>query len=408
LHDGNWRQGLFFKGRTPQIHGTGVMTHNRFESVDPVNRAAALAPVLRERAALGENLRRLPDETAADLVASRLLRLCQPARYGGAERGLDEFCEMLMVLGRGDGAQAWVASVYGAMAYQTALFEDQAQQDVWAKDPSVLIAGSLVPVGNRVEKIGDGYRLSGKWPFNSGAHHADWLILGDMADIGTGKREHAYFLVPAKQYRIEDDWFALGLSGTGSSTVTLDNVFVPEHRVLSNRAINEGNAPGSRVNPFPLYRMPLFGYLQLVLASVPIGVAAGMVEDFKAYIHGKTDGPAPAAGVELLHQRLADAAAASHAAMLLVREAARRVMTKLGSGANLNEADAGLAMRDSGYALRLAKQAASTIFEATGAHGLYLNNAIQRGYRDIHAAGNHGSLNWERSALRFAQTTLKS
>jgi 3-hydroxy-9,10-secoandrosta-1,3,5(10)-triene-9,17-dione monooxygenase len=383
------------------------MQHERLDAAAALKRAAALAPALRERAALGDKLRRLPDQTAEDLVASNLLRLCQPARFGGGEQGLDVLCEVLMALGRGDGAQAWVASVYGAMAYQTALFEDQAQHDVWDNDPGVPIAGSLVPVGNRVEKVDGGYRLSGKWPFNSGAHHAGWLILGDMADDGAGKPEHAYFLVPAGDYRIEDDWFAVGLSGTGSSTVTLDNIFVPAHRMLLNRDMNEGHAPGSRINTFPLYRMPLFGYLQLVLASVPAGVAAGMVDEFKAYIRGKRGGSAPVAGIDLLHARLAEAAAGSHAATLLLREGARRVMAKLTGGNRLDEADAGLAMRDSGYALRLAKHATTLIFEATGAHGLYLSNAIQRGYRDVHAAGNHGSLNWERSALRYAQTTLK-
>ncbi len=383
------------------------MRQERLDSTETLKRAVALAPTLREHAPRGDQLRRLPDQTAEDMVASALLRLCQPARFGGSEQGIDVLCEALIELGRGDGSQAWVASVYGAMAYQTALFEDEAQHDVWDGNPDAIIAGSLVPVGNRVEKVEGGHRLSGRWPFNSGVHHAHWLILGDIADVGTGKPEHAYFLLPASDYRIDDDWFAVGLAGTGSSTVVLDNVFVPSHRKLLNRDMNEGKAPGARVNTFPLYRMPLFGYLQLVLASVPVGVAAGMVDDFKTLLRAKSGGPAPVAGIDLLYARLADAAAGSHAAILLVREAVRRVMKKLTDGGKLDDADAGLAMRDSGYALKLAKLAATQIFEATGAHGLFLSNPIQRGYRDIHAAGNHGSLNWERSALRYAQTAMK-
>lgn len=375
---------------------------------DATIRAAALVPILRERAAQGDRLRRLPDETAADLVASRLLRLCQPARFGGGEQGIDVLCETLIELGRGDGSQAWIASVYGAMAYQAALFEDKAQHEVWDGNPDAIIAGSLVPVGNRIEKVEGGHRLSGRWPFNSGVHHAHWLILGDMADVGIGKPAHAYFLVPARDYRIEDDWFAVGLSGTGSSTVVLDKVFVPSHRLLLNQDMNEGKAPGTRVNSHPLYRMPLFGYLQLGLASVPVGVAVGMVDDFKAFLRAKGGGPLPVAGIDLLYSRLADAAAESHAATLLVREAAGRVMKKLAEGGKLDDTDAGLAMRDTGYALKLAKRAATSIFEATGAHGLYLSNAIQRGYRDIHAAGNHGSLNWERCVLRYGQSAMKA
>ena len=94
--------------------------------------------------------------------------------------------------------------------------------------------------------------------------------------------------------------------GTGSSTVVLDNVHVPPHLLLLNREMNEGKAPGTGVNSHPLYRMPLFGYLQLVLPSVPVGVAAGMVDDFKAFL---SNGPAPVAGIDLLYARLAYAAA---------------------------------------------------------------------------------------------------
>ena len=73
--------------------------------------------------------------------------------------------------------------------------------------------------------------------------------------------------------------------------------------------MNEGKAPGTGVNSHPLYRMPLFGYLQLVLPSVPVGVAAGMVDDFKAFLRTKSNGPAPVAGIDLLYARLAYAAA---------------------------------------------------------------------------------------------------
>jgi alkylation response protein AidB-like acyl-CoA dehydrogenase len=380
------------------------------ECVDPpeaLRRAGALIPVLRERAALGEKLRRVPDQAIEDMVASKLLRLCQPARFGGSELGWDALCGTLIEMGRGDGSQAWVASVYAAMAYQTALFEDEAQHDVWDGDPDVLIAGSLVPVGNRTEKVASGYRLTGKWPFTSGVHHARWVILGEMGDSGEGKREHLYFLVPSNDLRIDDDWFAVGLSGTGSSTVVLENVFVPAYRMMLNGDVSEGRAPGARLNSYPLYRMPLFGFAQLALASVPVGVAAGMVEDFKVFIRAKSSGPAPASGSDLLQARLSEAAAETRAATLLVVEAARTVMKRLADGARLMDADAAVTLRDSGYALRLAKRAATRIFEATGAHGLYLDSAIQRGFRDVYAAGNHGSLTWERSALRYAQSALK-
>jgi alkylation response protein AidB-like acyl-CoA dehydrogenase len=381
-------------------------THsNLLDRTEIIRRAAAMAPSLRERAPQGDQLRRLPDQTLADFAESKVLRVCRPARFGGSELGWDALCETIIELGRGDGAQAWVASVYGAMDYMAALFEDEAQHDIWDRDLDVVVAGSLVPVGNKVERVDGGFRLTGKWPFASGAHHAGWFIIGEFGDPGNGTREHLYFLVPAKDLRIADDWHTVGMVGTGSATVVLDNAFVPAYRAMLNRDMAEGKAPGTKVNTAPVFRMPLFGYAQQTLASAPIGVVIGMVEDFKAYIRSKS-GPAPVLGIELLHERLSEAAAEIRAATLLLLDTARANMAKLAEGKLLGDADAAVSMRDSGYAMLLAKRAATTIFEATGAHGLYLHAPIQRAFRDVYASANHGSLTWGRSALRYAQSAL--
>jgi alkylation response protein AidB-like acyl-CoA dehydrogenase len=379
--------------------------HDRSEIM---KRAAGLAPALRERATACEKLRRVPEATIAGLVDVRLARVCQPARFGGSEQPWDALCEMAIELGRGDGSQGWVAAVYAAMAQMTALFGDEAQHEVWSIDPNTLVAGSLVPVGNRVEKIDGGYRLSGKWPFASGVHHARWTIVGELGDDGDGKREHIYFLVPVSDYRIDDDWFAIGMAGTGSASVMLDDVFVPAYRAVLNRDVALGKAPGAGVNTAPVYRMPLFGFAQLALAAAPIGVAAGMVDDFASFVRKKGGGSPPAPGLDLLRARLGEAAAETRAATLLLMGAARATMARLVDGATLGEVDAAVTLHDSAYALKLVKQASVRIFEATGGHGLDLGSFIQRGFRDVHAAANHGSLGWDRFALRYATVVLQA
>jgi alkylation response protein AidB-like acyl-CoA dehydrogenase len=381
------------------------------------NVAEKLRPALRDRGAEGERLRRVPDRTIDDLVGSKLLRICQPARFGGAEKTWDALIDMGLALGPGDASQAWVAVVYAAMAQMTALFEDEAQHDVWDKNPDALIAGSLVPAGNRADKVDGGYRLSGKWQFASGVHHAGWTIVGEMADVGEGKRdegqrEHLYWLVPAADYRIDDDWHTAGLAGTGSAAVVLDEVFVPGHRTLFNRDVAIGQSPGTRVNRAPLYRMPLFGFAQQCLASVPIGAACGMVDDFRNHIRGRIARPpagtaaAPAAGLDLLRSRLAESAAGTRAATLLLQDAARAVMRRLESGAALDESDAAQSMLNSGYGVMLSKRAATLMFEASGGQGLFLASPMQRAFRDVHAAANHASLGWDRSVLRYGQFAL--
>jgi alkylation response protein AidB-like acyl-CoA dehydrogenase len=368
-------------------------------------RARRLVPVLRERAPRGETLRRMPDETVADLIDSQLLRLCQPARFGGSELGWDVLCEASIELGQGDGSQAWVANIYGEHPMFVALFEDEAQHEVWDGDANALICASIIPPRNRIEPVSGGFRLGGRWSFASGVHHAAWIILGDLV-AGDGA-DHRLFLVPRADYQIDDDWHTVGMLGTGSASVVVD-AFVPAHRVVAMRDITAGKAPGARVNRAPLYRMPLLGFAQLALAAVPIGIAIGMIEDFRRFIADRSSGATPPAGTELLHERFAEAAAETQAAKLLVMDAARKNTALLEAGEPLGEGDAARTMRDGGYAVTLARRAAMHLFEVTGGRGLYLTAPLQRGFRDVLGASAHGSLGWQRNALRYAQYALSA
>jgi len=362
-----------------------------------LRRAAALVPRLRERAAAGETLRRLPDETAAELIESGLLRICQPARFGGSELDWAAVCEVSLALARGDCSQAWVANVYAEHAYLIALFADEAQQEVWGPSADTLVAASIVPHHNRMEPVSGGWRLSGRWPFASGLHHASWVVVANVAEGEDGRPDHLNFLIPAPDYAIDDDWYTMGMAGTGSATIVLDDVFVPDHRAVANSDIVAGNAPGAALNTAPLYRMPFLGFAQLALCSVPVGTALGMVEDFAAAI-----GFGP--GSEIAAERLSEAAAETRAATLLLLDSARRNMARLAAGGKLGEADAALTMRDSAYAMILARRAAARLFGMSGGRGQYLTAPIQRAFRDVQTCASHGSLNWPRSALRYARS----
>jgi alkylation response protein AidB-like acyl-CoA dehydrogenase len=366
-------------------------------------RSRGLVAVLRERALRGETLRRMPDETVADLINSQLLRLCQPARFGGSELGWDVLCESSIQLGQGDGSQAWVANIYGEHAMFLALFEDEVQHEVWDADANALICASIIPPRNKVEPATGGFHLGGRWSFASGVHHAAWIILGDF--VAGDVADHRLFLVPRADYKIDDDWRTVGMLGTGSASVVVD-AFVPAHRVVTMREITAGRAPGARINTAPLYRMPLLGFAQLALAAVPVGIAIGMIEDFRSFITDRSTGAALPMGTELLHERFAEAAAETRAAELLVMDAARTNAALLDAGTPLGEEDAARTMRDGGYAVTLVRRAAMHLFEVTGGRGLYLAAPLQRGFRDVLGASAHGSLGWQRNALRYAQYAL--
>ena len=108
---------------------------------------------------------------------------------------------------------------------------EQAQIDVWGDDPLAVVASSLAPRAAATRTTG-GWRLSGNYSFSSGCDYAQWAVigafLGEMGDM----RHAAYLLVPLGDVEIVDDWHVLGLRGTGSKSLVLHDVFVPEHRTL--------------------------------------------------------------------------------------------------------------------------------------------------------------------------------
>ena len=362
-----------------------------------LRRAAALAPKFRARAADCETLRRTPDETIDDLIETRLHRMCQPARFGGSELDWEAVCEVSLVLGRGDCSQAWVSNIYAEHAYVIALFADEAQQEVWGTKIDALVSASIIPLRNGFERVSGGWKMSGRWSFASGLHHADWVVIANFTEDPEHAGDHLNFLIPASDYVIDDDWYTMGMAGTGSATIVLDNAFVPDHRTITNSDVAAGRAPGTAFNTAPLYRMPFFGFAQLALCSVPVGTALGMVEDFAA-----TLGTSP--GSEIISERLSEAAAETHAATLLLRDRARLNMECLSAGKALGETEAALTMRDGAYAMNLAKRAATRLFDMAGGRAQYLSAPIQRAFRDVQTSGSHGSLNWPRSALRYVRS----
>src|SRR5579885_1668201 len=211
-------------------------------------RAEALVPVLRERAARAEELRRLPDETIADLHQSGLFRILQPRRVGGSELPFRSIVELVAIVGRGCGSTAWVLANLAAHHWLLGMCTAEAQDEIWGEDPDNLIGSALIFPRGRAQRVPGGYRLSGRWPFSSGIDCANWNMIGALCiDEEIGRSEPRIFLLPASDYRIIDTWQVIGLAGTGSKDVEVSDVFVPHHRTLAAEEITGGPTPGSAV-----------------------------------------------------------------------------------------------------------------------------------------------------------------
>ncbi|TWB24409.1 3-hydroxy-9,10-secoandrosta-1,3,5(10)-triene-9,17-dione monooxygenase [Nitrospirillum amazonense] len=245
-----------------------------------LHRAQALLPLIDTLKAEGERERRAPAALIDALKRAGLFRLLQPRRYGGAECHPATFFAVQAALSAGDMSIGWLQGVMGMVAFHLALLPAQAQDDVWRDDPTALLACSYMPAG-KATRVPGGFRLSGRWGFSSGADHADWFMLGAMAASEEGDTpEHVIFLVPRADVRIHDSWDTIGLRGTGSHDVSVEDGFVPAHRRhgVQERFLIGG--PGRAVNLAPLYHIPLPQMLFRAISTPALGGLRGMLDAF--------------------------------------------------------------------------------------------------------------------------------
>src|SRR5215467_14868472 len=201
---------------------------------DLVARARALAPKLRERAVKAERDRHIPQESVDEYIAAGLIHALQPKRWGGYEHDHEVMFDIAVELGRSTcGSSAWCLNYLADHACMLAHFPEEAQHDVWSRDTATCIATSAAPTG-KVAVAPGGYRLDGRWSWCSGLRHSQWILIGGLVfRDGDHHPDMRLNLVPVKELKQEDTWYSAGLRASGSNTVIVDDVFVPEHRSVS-------------------------------------------------------------------------------------------------------------------------------------------------------------------------------
>jgi 3-hydroxy-9,10-secoandrosta-1,3,5(10)-triene-9,17-dione monooxygenase len=359
-----------------------------------LRRAEALVPVLRERSAACEAARRCPDETMADFDAAGFLRICQPARFGGLELGWDVLCEVGQILARGCGAQAWVSTVMGDHAQIASGLPIEAQEEIWGKNPAARLCASFPPIGV-VRSVPGGVRFSGNHGFSSGIDFAQWALPGGTFVDGPMKGERCLFLVPIGDVTVIDDWHVMGMAGTGSKSFTVEDVFVPEHRILRYSDLEAATGPGNKAHTSPIFRMPHGGLATSAFACVAVGIAEGFLEEYIALTQKRVSRGMKVAEQAGTQISLAAAAAEIEAAALLYMAPVREARAMVERGETVPASQRMRGKRNSTYAARTALMAVERLFYAAGSRVLFEGNALQRAYRDLHATATHTGLVWD-------------
>jgi 3-hydroxy-9,10-secoandrosta-1,3,5(10)-triene-9,17-dione monooxygenase len=333
--------------------------------------------------------RRLPFETMKRMRSLGLMRLLQPARYGGWEADPRVFLQAMFELSAVCGSSGWVLGVVGVHNYHVGLYDDAVQAEVWGDDPDTWISSSYAPSGT-ADPVEGGYIVRGRWSFSSGSDHCKWAFVGGMVNAAGGRPEYRHFLLPRADYRVDDVWNVSGLEGTGSNDLVVEDQFVPAYRSMSVADLAQLKCPGRTVNTGPLYSCP-WGAIFLNAVCAPlVGMAEAAIGEAVEYHRARIRAGVPMA---IPHPatliRLAEADAELDAARRSLLLNLGEVWGHAVAGEDIPLDIRARSRRDQVLAVSRSLTAVDKAYESAGPRAIANRSRIQRFWRDAHAGAHH-------------------
>jgi 3-hydroxy-9,10-secoandrosta-1,3,5(10)-triene-9,17-dione monooxygenase len=378
---------------------------------EAMRRAREIVPTLAERAQKCEDARVLLSENERLLHETGLFRYHQPKRYGGMELAYVAVVDIVAELARGCPSTAWNVGNLGCHHWILGYYEPETQDEVWGANPDVLIASSIALAAGRGKRVPGGFRVSGRWPFSSGVDNCDWNMLAVTVygDDDKTAVDWRLCMVPTRDYRIIDNWYAMGMIGTGSKDIEVKEIFVPERRALELTQCRGGLAhPGGKTNSGPLFRIPIVAAAGHPLAATALGAAEGALEHV-VKVFSKRVGTYTGAKVsdfQAVQIKIARARALVDSARYLMRESAMA----FDRHAERNEVpplDEKLRLRiQNTMAVMHSREAVETLWSCYGANGIYTRDPLQRFLRDTQAINQHFSFNFDIAGSAYGSVAL--
>ncbi|MFD6321518.1 acyl-CoA dehydrogenase family protein [Streptomyces sp. NPDC001812] len=368
-----------------------------------VERARLLVPGIAERASETEKMRHVHEDSLKDLADSGLARALQAKVYGGEEANPAEFFLAATEISKACASTGWIMMLLGVHSWELAHMSKELNDEIFGADPEALISSSYNMQGNKATRVEGGFRLSGTWRSSSGIHHAKWVVVG--ADV-PGEVVPYNFFFPIEDAKVVDDWYTLGLNGTGSRTVVVDDIFIPEHRAIDRGILYGGFGPGLREFTAPLYRLPHAHIYTMVSAAPALGTGWRFLEEFKsAYGVSKTVSRS-LEGDRLMLVRLAEARGALSAAQTVTVARLQEAYDAACRGEELSTLEIAQAMYDIAQNGKAGMSVVSSLFPALRPNAVYSSNIMQRLYRDLIVAREHGTSNGDAQAEPLAMIDL--
>jgi indole-3-acetate monooxygenase len=356
----------------------------------------ALAPEITARAAEIEAGRRIPLDLVEELRSIGIFRALAPRSHGGLELDMPAAIAIVEELCRIDGSIGWITMIGMGSASFAPLVPREIYEQIYAKGPDVIFAGSVQP-GGTAEAVDGGWRVSGRWAFASGCQHADWIFgLCVMSEGGKplpgpsgdgGPPTTRCFVVPAREWQIEDTWYVAGLKGTGSHHISLMDKVIPAANFFDL-------ANGKSCVPGPLYQA-VQQFIPLLHGSAATGVAQGALDELVQLANtGRQQQrtTAPMRDLETFQYELgrieADLRAVRAFAAAQVESHWRHAL----AGTLKDDALLAQGAQTATWITAACVRIADECFRLGGGSALYEASPLQRRMRDLHAAAQHAAV----------------
>jgi 3-hydroxy-9,10-secoandrosta-1,3,5(10)-triene-9,17-dione monooxygenase len=378
---------------------------------EAMRRAREIVPILRERAQASEDARALTPENEQLLHETGLFRFHQPKIFGGMELDFVAVVDIPAELARGCPSTAWSVANMACHHWILAYYDPETQHEVWDKNPDALIASSIALAAGRARKADGGFIVNGRWPFSSVVDNSDWdmLAVSVFEEDGKPPVDWRLCLVPKEDYEVIDTWHAMGMAGTGSKDVAVKELFVPERRALPLQRCRGGfEHPGAKLNPSPLFGIPIVAASSHPLAPSAIGAAEGAYELFVDSMTKRagTYTGAKVSDFQAVQIKLAKARCLIDSARAFLRDSSIAFQNYAARG-EAPDLETKLRFRaQSAFAANQAREAVETLWSCYGAQGLYKRDPMQRHLRDVMAITQHFSFNFDIAGSAYGTFAL--
>ena len=340
-----------------------------------------LAAAVAEHRSTFDSDGRLPDHLFEQLAALGLFRLLLPTSVGGHGLSALEFMDVVEAAAALDGTIGWLVGNGGGMARAGGYLPEESAREIF-DDPLAFVVSSTGALGRAV-RVPGGYSVTGRWPFGSGSPHGTWFApICGVEDGGQATGELIFVYAPRKDVLLHDNWQVSGLCATGSVDFELEEVFVPDR--FAHAFQPEPTQPGT------LYRLPTRSIFSWTVATVPLGIAAGAIDDFasKGRTAKRSSEGVPFAERELIQSQLGQIQARTAASRAYLRHTMSTLLEGTEAGTDLDAARIDFLLACT-FASQSALWAIDLVTEMAGAVAILRSSPLERRERDARAAAKH-------------------